>query len=458
MGGEKNWLQAFSFFSVLLLSPLVWGDADAQLADGILFRRVSRISNFEFSIHNDGMIWGDYMDQPPQWQFGKPVAHWPRSSFHMDADALGAGIVLLAQKSGHLMVSDANFMRRSRSSHGPFDQMVPGRIGDPNAGYDPDFNGVGWRYVDNPDYIVYSSLDYDSLGVDISGSNMNDWPIRFVNGKKGYVADRLARTMFRPAYASDEDLFTVFKDTDTRADQWYSGPLGPSIPIGIQVQNQVYTWGSGPGKDIVIFEYDVINCTSTQLDSCFMVFGAGLEHTGSGGFARGRFSRRIDIASSDQQMAYITPTVPNEWVGNWIATAKPPTVGYPLLSTPRGYDGQPVGLRYAVCTSNLFWFVNAHDSVRSIVVEGTDSIAYRNMSNPHQQNPSTAHDCQIAPDGPAIGSGPFPMSIGDTARFSLAFIFADSLPHLLLMDEFIRRVYNSGFKRPVPPPASHLRA
>jgi hypothetical protein len=50
------------------------------------------------------------------------------------------------------------------------------------------------------------------------------------------------------------------------------------------------------------------------------------------------------------------------------------------------------------------------------------------------------------------------MSPGDSVRFTVAYIFADDLPQLLLMHDYILRVYNSDFARPIPPPVPHLTA
>jgi hypothetical protein len=57
---------------------------------------------------------------------------------------------------------------------------------------------------------------------------------------------------------------------------------------------------------------------------------------------------------------------------------------------------------------------------------------------------------------PVLVTGPFPLAAGDTTRFTVGFIFSDSLKHLLLMDDFIRRVWNNNFQRPSPPSLPRL--
>lgn len=144
------------------------------------------------------------------------------------------GFMILAKKNGRHIASDAGLIKEAKISHGPFSQMVPGWVGDPRAGYDTTLGGAGWRYSDDQDFVVYSSLDYDTTGVDASGSNFNDWPIRLVSGVRTYVREPLMRQRFPPAYYSDEDMFCVFKDTDTRADQMYTGPVAPAFQLELK--------------------------------------------------------------------------------------------------------------------------------------------------------------------------------------------------------------------------------
>lgn len=137
---------------------------------------MSRVSNFEFAVHNNGMLYGDWSYEPGAiFGLHAPLlAHWPRGSYHLQGDLTAKGFMLLAKKGSQKLASDAGFMRPASTAHGPFDSMVPGLIGDPKAGYDTLYNGAGWLYVDDPNYIVYSSLDYDHQGVDISGNNYDD--------------------------------------------------------------------------------------------------------------------------------------------------------------------------------------------------------------------------------------------------------------------------------------------
>ncbi|GEM_PF-1561273 len=429
--------------------------AEAQLV-GSQFRRVSRVSNFEFALFNDGMIWGTF-----DVNGYNTFAHWPRGSNHLYAGGEGQGIAFLARKNGRYLVSDADFARARDAFPNPSiivgNQMCPGRIGDPLAGFDTTFQQAGWHYVDSPDYIVYSSLDYDSAGIDISGNNYNDWPLRYVNTQATYVTDPLVRRSYSPVFLSDEDMFLVVKDTDTRADQGYSGPGGPSIPIGLEVHQYVRTWGSGPAKDIVVFQYELFNKGVDPLDSCFVAFSPNLEITGITRLPRLRPRARIATYSPQpwRNLSYTQPQPWEWWDAYWTATPYPPTIGYPVLESPAGYDGVPLGLRKMFPLDTVATFLDSTGTLQRTF--DIDSIMYRALTTPPPwpyPNPppyNFRHE-------PLLLSGPFPMSVGQSVRFSVGFLFADSLPHLLLMDDYIKRVYASGFKRPVPPPPPRLTA
>jgi hypothetical protein len=289
--------------------------------------------------------------------------------------------------------------------------------------------------------------------------------MRFVSGKREYVADPLLRKFHPPSYRSDEDLICVFKDTDTRFDRWYTGSGGGSEPIGIEVCNSIYTWGDGPAADIVVFQYDVINKSGARLDSCFVVNGYGIVLTGPDDylFADVGFglNARLDIfKSSERWLPHLVPTDPTEWTPeNWRATEIPPTIGFPLLDSPVGYSDQPLGIHQVECSFAGDYFKKPPpDTVGFLLFDGNDSIAYRTLADLRVVVEDPISRCETHPRGPVMNVGPFPLTAGDTARATFGIIFSDSLPHLLLLDDFIRRVYTNNFQRPSPPPTPRLTA
>jgi len=449
---ETASLNLLAILGILLFPVSMQG----QIPNGNLYRKVNTVSNFEFAMLNDGSIWGSDFMLIGEERF-LPIGYWPRGSFHMRPYVSG-GLVVLAKKNSKLLVSDAGGIKQTDLSHGPFDQMVPGWIGDPLANDDPVFGGQGWQYRDDPNYIVYSSFDYNSVGVDISGSNFFDWPIRLVNGRGTYVPDPLLRSSYAPVYRSDEDMFCVFKDTDTRADPLFTTPDGPSIPIGVEVHCHTYSWGTGPAKDIVLFSYLVVNKSGANLDSCYVSFGTALDLSGPA-FPGGGLTRRLETYSEDllRNLTYTVPTNPAEWPLKWSAAPPPPTIGFPLLETPIGYDGLPTGLTSSVCSWATAYYAAPDSSALWLGTNGNDSVYYRVLTNPRVINPEHQFSCDSLSE-PVIAAGPFPLDDMDTATFSIGFMFAENLEHLLILDDFITRVYQNNLARPSPPPAPHLTA
>jgi hypothetical protein len=409
------------------------------------------------------MIWGNDFELSFPSGCTLYVANWPRGSYDLSYPFYGRGFLALAKKNGNYLASYADVYDFSPHTLDPsykcsFNQTVPGRIGDAKAGFDTVYHGSGWKYVDDRDYIVYSNMDYDSNGVDISGNNFNDWPIRTVGGARKYVAEPLDRHNYSPVYVSDEDMFCVFKDTDTRADHNYAGKGGPSEPIGLEIHHYVYSWGSGPLKDIVLFRYQVINKSGSYLDSCYFLFAPGIL-LAVGGSREGDRSIGSYPQQPSRNLSYLYPLNKNTWT-SWKATPTPPTIGFPLLETPRGYDGLPLGLTRIDEWENVENYpkdpLKPNDPNNWIVLGGaSDSMVYRRTVSP---NPSDVTTNPVSSLGPALLTGPYPMQPNDTARFTIAFIFADSLADLLLLDDLIMRMYSRDLQRPIPPPPSKLTA
>ena len=120
-----TWMKATFALVVVVLCH---STAEAQLP-GSLFGRVSRVSNFEFTVYNDGMLWGSI--DGPNGDYCR--AHWPRGTTHIDQVQSVRGMLFMAKKEGRLYVSDTDFIRW-RAGFSPTlntllivgNQMVPG--------------------------------------------------------------------------------------------------------------------------------------------------------------------------------------------------------------------------------------------------------------------------------------------------------------------------------------------
>ncbi len=328
-----------------------------------------------------------------------------------------------------------------------FNQFVPGIIGDPQEPTDTAFGGVGWRYIDSPNYIPYVSTDYDEKGVDISGNNFPDWPLRYVSGKETYVHAMNDRSRYVPVFKSDEEFFAVFKDTDTRADAEYIRKDAPDdtmgLPIGIEVRVTAYSF-EGMLKDAMIISYEIINKSGEMLDSCYV------------GFNEAQWITNDDISN-----------IPDTTVKEYFSTEPARNLALVYNRKPLQYDvskqvyggydvlGSPnkIGMSFWKDDIDHEYPQRSHnDTLRyhSIVSSPSITTPSRFIYFPNNNNSGTTNRRMN------FGSGPFHLAIGDTARFSIGLMFAYSLKDLLVLNDIVQNVYDKGIKKPTPPDSPTL--
>jgi hypothetical protein len=98
-----------NLFLLSISSIIAINSLSAQLSSADLFKRVSKLSSFEFSIANSG---GLYMGNPE-------IAYWPRGSFHL-ITGYDQGFIFMAKKNSIASVSGANFDGPVWADEGPF--------------------------------------------------------------------------------------------------------------------------------------------------------------------------------------------------------------------------------------------------------------------------------------------------------------------------------------------------
>ena len=455
MSLKCRWIIPLCFVLSVTGRPL-----SGQIPDGQLYRRISQASRFEFGLFNSGLLYGPGMVNIMRASWPRGASPWAYDQmyypFGFTSNAFIKGLIFLAQKNGEYYIRDASSIESivAEEDHGPFYDMVPGRIGDPLAGYDSKSGGIGWKYQDDRDYVVYSSKDYDTNGVDISGSNYNDWPMRLVNGSPTYVPNYLERPKYKPVYASDEDFFTIYKDTDVRAYRKFQ----KRSPLELEVQQYVYTWASSCFRDMLIFRYDLINKSPSRLDSCYFLWDSGLSyrvHYSNGGDTF--FPHITDIELSHNlvyQQPFDTIFQYTKYPLPWVGTPYPPTMGYSILTAPSGDNGEPGRLmdggsydrftyqylRFSGLNPvDVFW-----DTVQS------EEILYKRLRQNKIITPEQYGSWRLN-QTPVLLTTPFTLMPGDTARLVIAMIFAENRNSLALRNSLIKRVYAAGMKLPTPP-------
>jgi len=100
------------------------------------------------------------------------------------------------------------------------------------------------------------------------------------------VQHPLDRHLYPAVVKSDEDFFSIYKDTDTRSDPEYVGAnptVGTaSIPIGIEVRQHCYTWSTTLLRNAIVLLFEIHNKSGKPLNSCYVGTTLGFTSTADG--------------------------------------------------------------------------------------------------------------------------------------------------------------------------------
>ncbi|MES2766262.1 MAG: hypothetical protein V4642_10355 [Bacteroidota bacterium] len=192
---------------------------------------------------------------------------WPRGSQNQYIFGGGVWFAALKLKSGEVVPQKLVTISYNPNSGGSW--MVPGSIED-----GPNIDLTTFKYD------IQSSVDYNPDGTAINPP-LPTWPMWNTGGdlKKNanfgsYIyneADRTSAVYPRgAAFISDEDIISIFKDTDKN---YYDSlaALQQAFPLGMQYQQAVYSWNKGtPLQDVVVIRYTMINTSQDILRECYL--------------------------------------------------------------------------------------------------------------------------------------------------------------------------------------------
>ena len=158
-------------------------------------------------------------------------------------------------------------------------------------GHDPGTDGAGA----DAKYISYVSPRYDPLtGIFIPGSSdvvpapYYNWPVWDTSNSSSflrnyyfgdYISDVTMRNATaliaagskptpKPAMVSEEDIVNLYSDADTTQDSAFVS--GQGYPLGIDVQEAIYSWSYGRYRDMIFVRYKVKNASTEPLFNCWI--------------------------------------------------------------------------------------------------------------------------------------------------------------------------------------------
>ncbi|MDZ4744593.1 MAG: hypothetical protein SGJ05_01175 [bacterium] len=322
-------------------------------------------------------------------------------------------------------------------------------------------------------YRTYFSPDFNSGdGTDLSNPTYPKWPIwdasvsdtvQYNNYFGTYIHDISQRTRESnpegPAFISGEDVFCVYKDTDLSV---YEGGAarrsGEGFPLGLQVEQMIYSWGFGDYADFLFIKYVYIHPQSFP-DTLFNCWMAAVMDVDISTNARSRNGG----AANDRARFYADEDTLNlavQWSEGTVGEAGRNFgyLGFNFLESP-AVDGNS--------------FIR-NDKKKFPV---TEQLGLRTMQNwPIAVDPpenTERYDFMAAGDRDGddaagdrrllMATGPFHMRPGDSARIVVGVILAstatgqdatgtnDDMSELIRKVRFAQTVYNTNFVAPRPP-------
>jgi|GEM_PF-852949 len=432
----------------------------------------NRVSNIDFYSSNYGI-------------FGLNVVGnsaggiWPRGS--NKAYIFGGGIWFGAQKvRSNDGVSDTNSLCViGYNPNSGASWMVPGRI-DPNVELsksvtDESAEGISkYRLYMSTDYNNFSGEPFDAADLAANGPNWPIWDVHPTDTLKysryfgNYIDDITMRNQETypkgPAIISGEDIFSIYKDTDLSRYEKISRDtaIKKGYPIGIQVEQTIYSWGFGDYGNFLFIRYAIINKSGENLLNCYMAPALDMD---------------IGTPSNDHAAIFI-PEKDQDTLNLAVQWTDQEPLGASGL--PYGYIGFDFLESPAIDSSG---YIRSDKRVYS----GSEQIGLSTFQAwPIEEDPSTPESrYQFISDktqrdidnGPGdkrflMATGPFNMHPGDTARVVVGIMFAyggrdprnpttttglpEDMKNLLAIDTFAQKVYDENFLAPVPPDPANV--
>lgn len=438
--------------------------------------------------------------------------YWPRGSSNQYI--FGGGIWFAAQKW-----VDTTYNKLVAISYNPNSGnswFVPGRVSD------GDEILVEGDAIEK--YRTYFSTDFGGDGKPIDPNDGPNWPVWDVSETDtlkserylgAYIDDVDQRNLSTypkgPAFISEEDIFSVFKDTDLR---YYEGGEIRSrergYPMRLDIEQTIYSWGFGQYKNFMFLAYNIINRSDDTLRQCWMApamdmdiakapqtqAGADNDRTrfyetdpslnlavqwtntdrGEAGQGFGYIGfdfLESPIINSDGRIMHDRNLTTEEFTDlrKWIDSVRP---DFARLQEEEGYsvadtmehrrlraltDKQIAALELPVFRPGLKTF-------RNWIIENDpkdDGSRYEFMSAGIRDGDDGPGDKRFL-----MATGPFDMYPGDTARVVVGLIIArtksggdatgsdEDLEELVRVDKFAQRVYDDNFRTPVPPDRANV--
>ncbi|MGE3801412.1 MAG: hypothetical protein AB7H80_10355 [Candidatus Kapaibacterium sp.] len=391
-----------------------------RLPNDVFENLITQISPIQTFVTNYGVIGLN----PAQ---GNPGFFWPTGTGR--AYMYGGGFWFGTKKR---LPTDNTLKEYTALSYNPntgLSWFVPGPVTQPytTSKVDTTYQGIlNNRLYISTDYRNTTGVPNDTNDVVNGGPR---WPVwhtqeKEEGGKNHYFGDIIFpvgdRTLDNwpkgPVMISDQDMVAVYKDTDlSRYDIGEQEARDEGYPIGLQVEQRLYSWGTGPLSDVLIIRYALINVSN---DTLFDSFFAPVYDVDIG--ANGNDRMRTVIVDPEED----TLDLGVMWSETTSGDQGYGYLGFDFVQSPAVYeDGEKKGF----IRNDKIYFRNEEQlglhSFRNWVIDidpTTHEEKYPFISTKVRDSDNGAGDKRMA-----FSTGSFNMLPGDTAVIALGIILAN---------------------------------
>lgn len=434
------------------------------------------VSNIQFITTNFGIFGLDI-------EANTGGGYWPRNSGNQYIFGGGVwfgGIKEVRQPDGSLRPRTMAVI--SYNPNSGLSWMVPGRI-DPVKAFPPDGQISIDQSYDDADsvfkYRTYFSTDFDTDGNPVNSDHRFNWPIWHTNPAETLMVNRYFgdyiddvekrnKSTYEKGRAviTDEDIFTVFKDTDLS--QYEIGreqAFNFGYPLGLEIYNTMYSWANGEYADFMFMKYEIVNRSRDTLRECYMAPAMDMDLAVAGRGSAGAQNDRTRYYFEEPELNLGVQWTNGQFGENGRGFGY---IGFNFLESPAVDADGFIRKDKRVFANDEQLGLNTFRNWVIDIDPSNDIERYAFMSEG-----TLAGD-----DGPGdkrflMSTGPFNMAPGDTARVVVGMIFGPAatlvgqqtfptgdsadIVELVRRVRFAQDVYDNNFRAPKPPDAPFVK-
>lgn len=220
-------------------------------------------------------------------------------------------------------------------------------------------------------------------------------------------------------------------------------------PLHVRTYGRAMQWSSILADDFIVFKFYVENTGTETIKDCYVGIHTDMDSPEEGsGEWMDDFAKFISV-EEDTILGNFLYLWDGDDVSAGYVEKNVAWQGLKMLETPRGEDGEELGLTTLVCeTYDDFITLPDQASVYDFLTRGIDEV---DNVEPHSTDWTGTPDT-YGPDVTSLhASGPFDLAPGQTVTFTFANIFGINKADMMANATLCQLLYNKNYKTAVPP-------